>query len=229
MISRHFPLKFALLGLLGLSRLAWGSVCGDLLEHSTEARVAYFESHFTDAFRADLVRIAARLTNNHDDAEDVVQESLIRAWSRVDYLMSEPNLRLLSWMRTVLRNVWITRLKRLTPVLILDEYDMESWLTHLPAPSQSNSNSNSEQLTDAILNSDWSRVKRYLSDEPLVVSALNELNPTRRNIFLLRHVVDLLPKEISERLGIQVPTIDVNLYRASAAIRERLQRSSPKE
>lgn len=55
----------------------------------------------------DLQRRAYAYTRNVADAEDLVQETLLRAYRAFDRLGSDPNLR--AWLLCILRNVWISK------------------------------------------------------------------------------------------------------------------------
>lgn len=55
----------------------------------------------------DLHRRAYAYTHNVADAEDLVQETLLRAYRAFDRLGSDPNLR--AWLLCILRNVWISK------------------------------------------------------------------------------------------------------------------------
>ena len=57
-----------------------------------------------------LRKFALRLCGREDMAEDLVQETLLKAWkSRAQF---KPGSKFLSWAFTILRNTWINQLRR---------------------------------------------------------------------------------------------------------------------
>lgn len=70
----------------------------------------------SNEFRAELIRFLPRLrrfarglTGNLETGDDLVQESCLRALSRVDQF--QPGMRLDSWMFKIAKNIWIDRLR----------------------------------------------------------------------------------------------------------------------
>jgi RNA polymerase sigma-70 factor, ECF subfamily len=57
-----------------------------------------------------LYGYAMSLTRNHAEAEDLVQETCVRAIQAMGRLRPDSNIK--GWLFTILRNVWINRLAR---------------------------------------------------------------------------------------------------------------------
>lgn len=71
----------------------------------------------TPGLRDDLVgaipnlrAFAMSLCGNHDRADDLVQETLVKAWNHLDTFQDGTNLK--AWLFTILRNVYFSELRR---------------------------------------------------------------------------------------------------------------------
>lgn len=62
--------------------------------------------------RADLLRTASRYTRNRYDAEDLVQETYARAWTRIETFQPGSNMR--AWMSRIMVSIWIDMYRRST-------------------------------------------------------------------------------------------------------------------
>src|ERR1700744_3594289 len=65
------------------------------------------------------------LTGNHAEAEDLVQETYVRAITAMHRLRSDSNTK--AWLFTILRNVWLNQLRKLrnSPRMVAIEVDHE--------------------------------------------------------------------------------------------------------
>lgn len=64
--------------------------------------------HAADVHRADLLAFVRRLTHDHDAAQDIVQETLLRAWRHPE-LADRPPPAVRAWLFTVARRLVIDR------------------------------------------------------------------------------------------------------------------------
>ncbi|HEY8294667.1 MAG TPA: sigma-70 family RNA polymerase sigma factor [Micrococcaceae bacterium] len=149
-----------------------------------------------DAHAAELWRYVTRLTHDHAQAEDVVQEALFRAWQRPEVLARpEPAVR--AWLFTVCRN------------LVLDDWRSarhrhEIGTAELPEQSRTDD-------TDRILDS-W-----------LISEALASLSQEHREVVVLSYYRAESTREISSRLGIPEGTVKSRMHYALRALRLALQ------
>ncbi len=147
-----------------------------------------------------LLRVARRLTGQSADAEDLVQDTLLRAWRGLDgFDGAHPR----AWLLTVLRHTEINRHRRRRPEL-LDEPDGPAE-RHLAAAEPS-----AEQV---VLDRAFGAV---------VEAALLDLPPVMRQAVLLADVDGLSYAEIAAALGVPEGTVASRLHRARARIRRRL-------
>lgn len=148
-----------------------------------------------------LLRVAHSLTRNHAEAEDLVQDTLIRAYRGIDGFDGRyPR----AWLLTILRNTNINRNRRRRPELLRD-------------PDATFDRLASDDSGDR---ADIS-VDRELDAE--IVSALRALSDPFRNVVELVDIDGLAYAEAAEVLDVPVGTVMSRLHRARARIRDHLE------
>jgi len=152
-----------------------------------------------------LLRVAQTLTGSWADAEDVVQETLIRAWRAADrFDGAHPR----AWLLTILRRTHLNSLRRQRPDLIGDELD-----AHRPAFGAASTPSPEQQHIDGELSA------------PLE-QALASLHPRYRTVLLLIDVDDLTYAEAAQVLDVPIGTVMSRLSRARDKLRHQLRPST---
>ncbi len=155
-----------------------------------------------------LLRVAQRLTGSWADAEDVVQETLIRAWRAADrFDGAHPR----AWLLTILRRTHLNSLRRQRPDLIGDEFD-----AHRPAFGAASVPSPEQQHIDRELSA------------PLE-QAIASLHPRYRTVLLLIDVDDLTYAEAAQVLDVPIGTVMSRLSRARDKLRHQLRSSIANE
>lgn len=149
-----------------------------------------------------LYRVALTLTHQHADAEDLVQDTLIRAYRAVDrFDGAHPR----AWLLTILRNTHRNRGRVRLPTL---HHDGDAEL-----PDRGDTRPGPEALVvDA-------------GFEAVVAEALAELSEMHRIVVALVDVDGLSYAEAAEVLGIPRGTVMSRLHRARSRIRTRLLRT----
>ena len=152
-----------------------------------------------------LYSYALVLTRNHAEAEDLVQETYVRAMQAMERLRAgSSNIK--GWLFTILRNIWLNQLRkrRNGPQMI----EIEVW--------DDVANSVAEPSKDAH--------DLYVSkmEAEQVRAAIRELPLEFREIILLREYEDLSYQEIANLLGCPVGTVMSRLGRARAKLRTLL-------
>src|SRR6266851_3062500 len=145
------------------------------------------------AIRPELYRYVARMIGSAVDAEDVVQEALVKAYDSLPLLTSRSNVR--GWLFRIAHNKAIDQLRRDNdqPLELLDEYPMES------PPDQP-------------------LEERELA--ALALSVFLQLAPRQRSCVILKDVLGYSLAEISELLNATVPEIKAALHRGRTRLRE---------
>ncbi len=148
-----------------------------------------------------LYGYAVVLTRNHAEAEDLVQETYVRAMQAMARLHADSNMK--GWLFTILRNLWLNQLRRARngPQMIEmeDEYSIANTVAE---PSR-----NSHDL--------------YVSkmETEQVRAAIQELPVKFREIILLREYEDLSYQEIASVLDCPLGTVMSRLRRARTKLR----------
>jgi len=151
-----------------------------------------------------LYGYALILTRNSADAEDLLQETCLRALRAIGRLRSESNVK--SWLFTILRNIWLNQLRhrKTTPEMVdLDADDHGA--NDPPDPSKD---------PHAIYVSELEREQ--------VRAAIEQLPVEFREIIILREYEELSYQEIAAVLECPPGTVMSRLARARAKLRELL-------
>ncbi|HEV7209992.1 MAG TPA: sigma-70 family RNA polymerase sigma factor [Mycobacteriales bacterium] len=157
-----------------------------------------------------LLRVAYTLTRSWPDAEDVVQDALIRAWRAVDrFDGAHPR----AWLLTILRHSHLNSLRRRRPELIGDRSELEG---HRPAFGARAADSPEQRHTDREFSTALDR-------------AVAGLDPRYRVVVLLVDVDQLSYAEVAELLGIPLGTVMSRVSRARDKLRRQLRACSAGE
>ena len=161
-------------------------------ERETSAIAALLSPH-----EAALRFLCRELLGNHDDAEDALQETFLRAIRGLPKFRQDAQLK--TWLTRIAIRVCLEQRRRPHPI------------SELPPPVYSPS---PETQT---LQKLW------------LQSALGELSPRRRAIFLLKEVEGWSLAEIAEATGTNTPLIKIELYRARKALKSWVARQEIQE
>ena len=147
--------------------------------------------------RQRCLREARRILGNRDDAEEVVQEALVRAW-RKRHALRNPAASL-PWMLQITRNEAMRFAAQRQRRRASEVPEAE------PAPGRGARVAN-HPLDDALMT---------LATE----QALRSLRPDERRLIRLRYMEDLTQCQVAEALGVPEGTVKVRLHRARARLR----------
>jgi RNA polymerase sigma-70 factor (ECF subfamily) len=142
------------------------------------------------------MNVAGWLLRNRSDAEDVVQEALLRAYRFFDRFRGGEAR---AWLLRIVRNSCYSWLEKNRPTELMTEFDEESHCLPTPTPE-----------TLAV----------QADERRTLMQALESLPPRSREVIVLRELDDCSYKEIAEITGIPIGTVMSTLSRA----RERLHR-----
>lgn len=158
-----------------------------------------------------LYRTALRLTNNREEAEDLVQETLLKAFRFTNSYQRGTNLR--AWLFRILNTTAINRYRRLaahpTPAALPDGEDFYLYNRIRDLTGQEMS----EGAEEEVLN-------HYLDED--VYKALNDLPPNFRMAIILADIEGLSYKEIAEALQIPIGTVMSRISRARRLLQQSL-------
>lgn len=169
-----------------------------------------------------VYQAALRVTGDPADAEDVRQQTLLKAYLHLgefDPSQTGERARFHSWVCRVAINEAIDTLrKRRVPrngrKIELDDTRKSENGSESPRELPS-ATENPEQL--------YARVEL----RRILANAIEDLEPTSRAVCLLRDVENLSTEETAEYLGISVAAVRIRLFRARGKLRERLGHMFP--
>jgi RNA polymerase sigma-70 factor (ECF subfamily) len=151
-----------------------------------------------------LYSYAMVLTRNHAEAEDLVQETYIRAMQAMRRLRADSNIK--GWLFTILKNIWFNQLrKRRNGPQMVEIEAGDGAANNIVEPSK-----NSHDLYVSKLEAEQVR------------AAIQQLSVEFREIILLREYEDLSYREIASVLHCPLGTVMSRLGRARAQLRTRL-------
>ena len=146
-----------------------------------------------------IFRVAWRMMGNEHDADDVVQETFLRAWRQIDAF--EDRASFSTWLNRIAMNcaVDLLRARRRVDIHAVD------------ADTMTSSDPQQEQL---LLSTE---MKEQLT------KAMEQLTPQERTAFVMRHFDGLGINEIGQALGIKRSATKHSIFRAVQKLRASLE------
>jgi|SRR6516165_1821276 RNA polymerase sigma-70 factor (ECF subfamily) len=151
-----------------------------------------------------LYSYALVLSRNQAEAEDLVQETCLRALRAMERLRRDSNVK--SWLFTILRNIWLNQLRQRKTAPDMVELEAD------------------ERVADRAVDSSRDPHAAYVSDleREQVRRAVERLPLEFREIILLREYEELSYEEIATMLQCPVGTVMSRLARARTKLRDLL-------
>lgn len=157
---------------------------------------------------ADLYPAAMRLTRNPADAEDLVQETYLRAFRGFAGFKAGTNLK--AWLYRILTNGYINAYrKRQREPLVVSENEQEEWYLY-------------DRLRESDLASSAEIEALERVPDAEVQEALESLSDRFRVVVLLADVEGFRYREIAEILDVPIGTVMSRLHRGRTALRKAL-------
>ena len=149
----------------------------------------------------ELFRMALRIVQNAAEAEDVVQETMMKVWSRRDQWERIESME--AFCLTICRNLSLDKIRRM-------DYQAQSIDATIDPADHSHGANPEEQAVQR------DRVA-------LVRMLIGQLPEKQRSCMQLRDIEGKSYKDIAEVLGINEQQVKINIFRARQTIRERFQ------
>jgi RNA polymerase sigma-70 factor (ECF subfamily) len=158
-------------------------------------------------YEAKLGVYVAQIIGSAEDARDLVQEAFVRVWCNLDQY--NPRFRFSTWLFRIAHNLAIDHLRRRRQPLVslsLGEDDEGDEIRLDPADDR-------RDPAGDLANRELARA---LSRE------IDRLQPSYRELVILRHLVGLSYNEIAELKNLPLGTVKNKLFRAHSVLRETL-------
>ncbi len=180
-----------------------------LVQAAKAGDVSAFEK-LVKRYDRNVFRIAQHITHSREDAEDVVQEAFLKAYSNLEQFQGQSKF--YTWLVRIAVNEARMKLRRRRPerFVSLDE-DVKTEDDSLP-----------REVADWSPNPEQLYKQSELRD--ILSRTIQGLPPTFRTVFVLRDVEGLSTEETAEALDLSVPAVKSRLLRARLQLRERLNR-----
>jgi RNA polymerase sigma-70 factor (ECF subfamily) len=178
-----------------------------------QALVALVRSGQREAFRhimqrcnQRLFRVARAVIGEDSEAEDVLQESYMRAYRKLDSFRGDASLS--TWLTTIVLNEARGRLRKRHPTVGLEQIEALPADAHqvVPFPSKFGSEDPAAAAARAEI--------RHLLEH-----AIDQLPPAFRVVYMMREVEECSVEETASQLGIKAQTVKTRLHRARRQLR----------
>ena len=178
-----------------------------------EARAGNAESFTTliNQYDRHIYRLALNITGNQEDAEDVLQDSFLKAYSNLGRFQGDS--RFYTWLVRIAVNEALMKLRKRRGA---------SWVS-LDEPAETDDRSlMPREIEDWAENPEQSYAKTELQD--ILSQAIEKLEPQFRTVFVLRDVEEFSTEETAKMLSLSVPAVKSRLLRARLKLRELLNK-----
>jgi RNA polymerase sigma-70 factor, ECF subfamily len=189
-------------------------------------------AELVDPYRGELHAHCYRMLGSVYDADDALQETMLRAWRGMTGFQGRSSLR--SWLYTIATNTCLTQIARRPKRVLPLDYGPAAD-PHTPPGSPLVESVWLEPYPDDAFGVPDGRVTpaaRYEQREGVelaFVAALQHLAPNQRAVLILREVLGFSAKEAAAMLETTVASVNSALQRARAAVEERVPERSQQE
>lgn len=161
-------------------------------------------------YEGKIFRLAQHITNNREDAEDVLQETFLKGYEHLDQFQG--NSKFYTWIVRIAVNQALMKLRRrkTDKSVSLDE----------------TIDTGEDTIVREIAAWGEDPEQRFSREElgEILDNAIQGLEPPYRSVFVLRDIEDLSTEETAEALDLSVPAVKSRLLRARLQLREKLTR-----
>lgn len=180
-----------------------------LLLKAREGDAAAF-TQLVNQYERKIYRLAKNITQNDEDAEDVLQETFLKAYEHLANFHGDSKF--YTWIVRIAVNEALMKLRKRK--------------TSRTVPLDEPVDTGEENIVREIAVWEETPESRYSQEEvrDILDKAIESLKPDYRTVFILRDIEELSTEETAESLDISVPAVKSRLLRARLQLREKLTR-----
>ena len=161
-------------------------------------------------YEGKIFRLAQHVTQNREDAEDVLQETFMKAYEHLDQFKGDSKF--YTWIVRIAVNQALMKLrKRKTDKTVSMDETIDT---------------GEDTVAREIAAWDENPEQQYSREElnQILESAVDGLAPPYRTVFVLRDIEELSTEETAEALNLSIPAVKSRLLRARLQLRDKLTR-----
>lgn len=160
--------------------------------------VAYY--HLYQRYASKIYRVSRRMELSHHDAEEVVQEVFLYLWK--NRIKLDASLSINAYMFSIVRSQVIKRGKKHARFVAYQQYSIP-------------------------MDKDFSNITEetviYEDLHAFATEAIDSLPVKQREVFMMKTTKHMSAEEIASQLNLSVRTVENQIYRATKALREKLE------
>ncbi len=180
----------------------------ELVAAAKRGEVSAFEE-LVSRYETKIFRLAQHITQNREDAEDVMQDAFLKSFSHLNDFQG--GSRFYTWLVRIAVNEALMKLRKRRPNQVsLDE------------PLETEDDLVIREIRDWGPTPEQRFARTELQD--ILTQAIASLDPAYRVVFLLRDVEQLSTEETAQMLGLSVAAVKSRLLRARLKLRNKLHR-----
>ena len=182
---------------------------GNLVARAQAGDASAF-TELVQRYERKIYRLAKNITQNDEDAEDVLQDAFLKAYEHLSGFQGQSKF-----------YTWIVRIAVNEALMKLRKRRGDRFVS-LDEPIDTGE----EEVKREIAVWEGNPEEQYSQEElhRILNEAVEGLKPDFRTVFTLRDIEELSTEETAEALGISVPAVKSRLLRARLALREKLTR-----
>jgi RNA polymerase sigma-70 factor (ECF subfamily) len=167
-------------------------------------------SELVEHYDRRVFRMAKQITQNDDDAEDVLQEAFLKAYTHLDDFQG--NSKFYTWIVRIAVNEALMKLRKRR--------------ADRSVPLDEPIDTGEDEVAREIAVWDDNPEDVYSREEltEILDEAVQSLKPAYRTVFVLRDIEELSIEETAEALGLSISAVKSRLLRARLQLREKLTR-----
>ncbi len=157
-----------------------------------------------------VFRMAKQITQNDDDAEDVLQETFLKAYTHLDDFQG--NSKFYTWVVRIAVNEALMKLRKRR--------------SDRTVPLDDPIDTGEDEVVREIAVWDQNPEDTYSREELATIldDAVQSLKPAYRTVFILRDIEEMSIEETAEALNLSISAVKSRLLRARLQLREKLTR-----